>query len=157
LGRLENYEVLAIVGGGSMGVVLKAFDPLLRRVVALKVMAPHLAISGTARKRFIREAQAAAAVRDEHVVKIYAVNETSPIPHLAMEFIAGSNLEERIEQSGPLPVQEVVQIGLQTARGLAAAHAQGLIHRDIKPANILIEVVSSQLSVVRGGASTPSL
>jgi serine/threonine protein kinase len=139
LGRLDHYEVLEVVGHGGMGVVLKAFDDRLHRVIAIKVLAPQMAASGTARKRFAREAQAAAAVAHDHVVAIHAVEETGPLPYLVMHYVAGLSLEERIRQGGPLEVKEILRIGIQTAAGLAAAHAQGLVHRDIKPANILLE------------------
>jgi eukaryotic-like serine/threonine-protein kinase len=139
LGRLDHYEVLAIVGSGGMGVVLKARDTSLQRVVAIKMLAPQMAASGTARKRFVREAQAAAAVRDEHVVSIHAVQGTGPIPYLVMEYIEGITLEERIKQRGPVELKEILRIGLQIAAGLAAAHKHGLVHRDVKPANILLE------------------
>ncbi len=139
LGRLDHYEVLEVVGRGGMGLVLKAKDTKLQRIVAVKVLAPHLAASGTARQRFVREAQAAAAVRDEHVVAIHAVSDDGPVPYLVMDFIAGTTLDERIKDGGALEVKEVLRIGMQAARGLAAAHAQGLIHRDVKPGNILLE------------------
>jgi hypothetical protein len=93
-----------------------------------------------ARQRFFREARAAAAVRDEHVVTIHEVSaEGGPAPYLVMEFIAGKTLESRIREKGALAAKEVLRIGMQAARGLAAAHRQGLIHRDVKPANILLE------------------
>jgi hypothetical protein len=139
LGRLGHYDVHAVVGQGGMGVVLKAFDEVLQRVVAVKVMAPQLAATASARKRFTREAQAAAAVRDEHVVDIHAVDEANGLPYLVMEYVNGRSLQERLDQSGPLELKEILRIGMQTAAGLAKAHAQGLIHRDIKPANILLE------------------
>jgi WD40 repeat protein/tRNA A-37 threonylcarbamoyl transferase component Bud32 len=139
LGRLDHYEVLEVVGRGATGVVLKARDTKLQRVVALKVLAPRLAASGPARARFVREAQATAAVRDDHVIAVHAVSDDGPLPYLVMEYIAGVTLEDRIRQGGPLGAAEVLRVGLQVASGLAAAHAQGLIHRDIKPANILLE------------------
>jgi serine/threonine-protein kinase len=139
LGRLGHYEVLEVVGRGGFGVVLRAFDEQLHRVVAIKALAPALAANATARRRFIREAQAAAAVRDEHVVAIYGVDGAGPVPYLVMEYIRGISLQERLDRSGPLEVKEVLRIGRQVACGLAAAHAQGLVHRDIKPANILLE------------------
>jgi WD40 repeat protein len=139
LGRLGHYEVMEVVGRGGMGVVLKAFDSRLHRIVAIKVMAPALASSASARQRFNRESRAAAAVRNEHVIDIHAVGEENGLPYLVMELIAGRSLQERIDQTGPMQLKEVLRIGLQTARGLAAAHAQGVIHRDIKPANILLE------------------
>jgi serine/threonine protein kinase len=139
LGRLDQYEVLEVVGQGGMGVVFKARDTKLQRIVAIKVLAAQLSANGAARKRFTREAQATAAVRDDHVVSIHAVSDDGPISYLVMEFIDGRTLSERVKREGPLGVKEVLRIGLQAARGLAAAHAQGLIHRDITPRNILLE------------------
>jgi Leucine-rich repeat (LRR) protein/tRNA A-37 threonylcarbamoyl transferase component Bud32 len=139
LGRLDHYEILEVVGRGGMGVVLRARDTKLLRAVALKALAGPLAASGTARRRFAREARAAAAVRDVHVVAIHAVCDDGPVPYLVMEFIDGCSLDTLVRRGGPLEVQEVLRIGIQVASGLAAAHQQGLIHRDVKPANILLE------------------
>jgi serine/threonine protein kinase len=139
LGRLDHYEVLEIVGRGGAGMVLKARDTKLQRIVAIKVLARRLAGSGTARQRFVHEAQAAAAVRDDNVVAIYAVGDDGPVPYLVMEFINGITLEGRIRQAGALELKEILRIGIQVANGLAAAHAQGVIHRDIKPGNVLLE------------------
>lgn len=139
LGRLDHYEILEVVGTGGMGIVLKARDEKLQRVVAIKMMAEALAASPAARRRFVGEAQAAAAIRDDHVVSIYAVEDSGPIPYLVMELISGVSLQQRLEQTGPLEMREICRIGMQIAHGLAAAHAQGVIHRDIKPANILLE------------------
>ncbi|MGH7174195.1 MAG: protein kinase domain-containing protein, partial [Gemmataceae bacterium] len=139
LGRLERYEVLEEIGRGGMGVVLKAFDPSLHRVVAIKVLAPQLATSGVARKRFLREAKAAAAVTHDHIVTIHAVEESNGLPYLVMQYVAGQSLQERIDKDGPLELTDILRIGMQTASGLAAAHAHGIVHRDIKPANILLE------------------
>jgi WD40 repeat protein len=138
LGRLGHYEVTEVIGRGGMGVVLKAFDSVLHRVAAIKVLAPQLATSSAARKRFEREARAAAAISHEHIVAICAVEETKGLPYLVMEYVAGVSLQERLDRSGALELKEILRIGMQTARGLAAAHAQGLVHRDIKPANILL-------------------
>ena len=139
LGLLGEYEVHEVIGVGGMGVVLKAFDPALHRLVAIKVMAAALAGSATARRRFTREAQAAAAVVHDHVVTVHGVHEADGLPYLVMQYVAGESLQARLDRGGPLEVVEAVRIGLQTASGLAAAHAQGLIHRDIKPANLLLE------------------
>jgi putative intracellular protease/amidase len=140
IGRLGKFEVIKVIGRGGMGVVLMARDHDLHRVVAIKVMAPQLAVSTTARKRFIREAQAAAAIHHDNVVTIYAIGKTKGLPYLVMEYIGGPSLQERIKRTGgPLALKEILQIGMQVASGLAAAHAQGLVHRDIKPANILLE------------------
>jgi serine/threonine protein kinase/formylglycine-generating enzyme required for sulfatase activity len=138
LGRLGHYEILQVVGRGAFGTVLKAFDETLHRVVAIKIMSPTMAATSPARKRFLREARAAAAVRHENVVQIYAVVE-HPIPYLVMEYIPGESLQERLDRNGPLDLRDILNFGSQIARGLAAAHEMGLIHRDIKPANILVE------------------
>jgi hypothetical protein len=138
LGLLGRYEVQEEIGRGGMGVVLKALDPDLNRPVAIKVLSPWLASSATARRRFVREAQAAAAVCHDHVVTVHGVHEDG-LPYLVMQYVAGESLQARLDRDGPLEVEEVVRIGMQTASGLAAAHAQGLIHRDIKPANLLLE------------------
>jgi serine/threonine-protein kinase len=139
LGRLGHYEVLETIGRGGMGVVLKALDESLHRVVAIKVLSPHLASNATARKRFTREAQAAAAVTHEHVVTIHAVEDAHEPPYIVMQFVSGVSLQDRLDRDGPLELKEILRIGMQTAQGLAAAHAQGVVHRDIKPANILLE------------------
>ena len=138
LGRIGHYEVLQVLGKGGFGVVYRAFDDVLQRVVAVKVLAPQMAATSPARKRFLREARTSAQVRHENVVQVYEVGE-HPLPYLVMEFIPGETLQARLDRTGPLDVAEVVRIGRQIAEGLAAAHATDLIHRDIKPANILID------------------
>jgi len=139
LGRLGHYEVLEAIGKGGFGIVLRAFDEKLHRIVAIKVLAPAYANNGSARKRFIREARAAAAVKNEHVVGIHDVQEQAQPPYLVMEYIEGIALQDKIDKHGALGMKEILRIGMQMAEGLAAAHKQGLVHRDIKPANILLE------------------
>jgi serine/threonine protein kinase len=150
LGRLDHYEVLEVVGRGGAGVVFKARDTKLKRVVAIKVLAPQFAADATARKRFVREAQAA-AVCDDHIVGIHAIGDEGEVPYLAMEFIRGQTLEQRIKQGGPMEVEEILCIGMQAAEGLAAAHEQGLIHRDIKPANLLLEDGAQRVKITDFG------
>lgn len=139
LGQLGHYEIRQVLGKGGFGVVLKGFDERLHRVVAIKVLAPAYAAHGAARKRFVREARAAAAVKNEHVVGIYEVQQDAEPPYLVMECIEGISLQDKIDRQGPLGLKEILRIGMQMAEGLAAAHKQGLVHRDIKPANILLE------------------
>lgn len=138
LGRIGTYEVAGVVGAGGMSVVLKAFDASLSRYVAIKVLAPHLATSGAARKRFAREAQAAAAIVHENVIAIHGVDEALGLPYLVMPYVRGDSLQKRLDAEGPLELKEILRIAKQTAAGLSAAHTQGLIHRDVKPANILL-------------------
>jgi serine/threonine protein kinase len=151
LGRLGHYEVLEVVGRGGMGVVVRAFDATLHRVVAVKVLAAPLAVSPTARKRFAREARAAAAVSHDHVVTVHAVEEANGLPYLVMQYVAGVSLQDRLDRGGPLPPPEVARVGMQAAAGLAAAHAQGLIHRDVKPANILLESGGERVKITDFG------
>jgi hypothetical protein len=138
LGRLGHYEVLDVLGRGGFGIVFRAFDARLERVVAIKVLSPEMASTSPARKRFLREARAGAQIRHENVVPIHVVEE-QPLPYLVMDYIPGETLQDRLDRAGPLDAADVVAIGRQVAEGLAAAHAAGLIHRDVKPANILIE------------------
>jgi serine/threonine protein kinase len=139
MGRLAEIDILEVIGRGGMGIVLKGFQPELKRMVAVKVLAPHLAASGAARQRFAREAQAAAAIQHPNVMPIFTVQSTGKLPFLVMPYVDCESLEERITHKGPLALADILRIGTQTARGLAAAHAQGLVHRDVKPANILLE------------------
>ncbi len=122
-----------------MGAVFKGFDRSLNRFVAIKMLLPHLAASGAARKRFAREGQAVAAVVDDHVMAIHCVDEWQGVPYLVMTYSRGVSLQKRLSDNGPLEVREILRIGMQTAKGLAAAHAQGIVHRDIKPANIFLD------------------
>jgi serine/threonine protein kinase len=135
---LGHFRLQETVGRGGFGEVYRAFDEKLHRTVAVKLMQPHLAIDPLARAQFIREARAAAAVRHENVVQIYSV-EDAKLPYIVMEYVSGGSLQSYLSSRGPLGVTEVLRIGAQIARGLAAAHEHGLVHRDIKPGNILID------------------
>ncbi|MBI3469015.1 MAG: SUMF1/EgtB/PvdO family nonheme iron enzyme, partial [Planctomycetes bacterium] len=149
LGRLGHYRVLKLLGAGGMGSVFLAEDPQLERQVALKVMKPVLAVSESASKRFVREARATAAIENDHIVTIHQVGEDRGVPFIAMQFLHGETLEDRLQRiesdrraggvSPLMPVPEVLRIGREIAEGLAAAHDRGLMHRDIKPANIWLE------------------
>ena len=139
LGRLGDIDILQVIGHGGMGIVLKGFQAALNRLVAVKVLAPHLATSGAARQRFAREAQAAAAIVHPNVMPIFTVDGSGKLPYLVMPYIDGESLQQRIDRQGALETVDILRIGLQVSRGLAAAHAQGLVHRDIKPANMLLE------------------
>ncbi len=139
LGTLGPYEIHEVIGRGGMGIVFRARDPQLNRIVAVKILAPELAAYPNARRRFVREAQAAAAISHPHVVTIHAVDGDAALPYLVMECIAGQSLQQKLDKQGSLRLTEILRISRQIAEGLAAAHKQGLIHRDIKPANILLE------------------
>ncbi|MEM7557718.1 MAG: serine/threonine-protein kinase [Planctomycetota bacterium] len=139
LGLLDHYEVIGLLGRGAFGIVFRAYDTRLNRVAAIKVLAPAFANNPMAVRRFLREAQAAAAVSHDHVVTLHSVEQDHQPPYIVMEMIDGESLKERVDEQGPLEVVQILRIGMQMSGGLAAAHAQGLVHRDIKPANILLE------------------
>ena len=151
LGRIGEYDVECEVGRGGMGIVFKAFDSELHRPLAVKVLAPWLAQNGTARRRFAREARAAAAVIHPNVISIYGVDANQKTPYLLMPFVPGPSLQRLVDEHGTLDEKDIVRIAMQVASGLGAAHAQGLVHRDIKPANILIEPGVSRVLVTDFG------
>ena len=139
LGCLGKYDVLRVVGHGGMGVVFEAYDERLRRTVAIKVLNRNLSSNQTARRRFIREARAAAAINHPNVVTIYAVEEQRDLPFIVMECVHGDSLRDRLRAVRQLDSLTALRIGTQIAAGLAAAHAQGVIHRDVKPGNVMLE------------------
>lgn len=139
LGRMGKYDIVEVIGCGGMAVVFTAYDEALRRTVAIKVLNRRLSDSATARRRFIREARAAAAVSHNNVVTIHSVDEHRHLPFLVMEYISGCSLRDRVRAERQLDPIEALRISAQIAAGLAAAHAQGVVHRDIKPGNIMLE------------------
>ena len=136
--QVDQYEIRRRVGRGGTGDVYEAYDTQLDRRVALKFLTGELTSDRTARERFLREARSAAAIDHPQIVTIHSIQE-GPLPYIVMEYVSGRTLAERLEAVGSLGLQEILNIALQTAAGLAAAHAQGLIHRDLKPANILLK------------------
>ena len=139
LGSIGRYDIEREVGRGGMGVVYKAFDRELHRPLAIKVLAPHLAGQGTARKRFAQEAVAAAGIIHPNVIAVHGVNHQGRLPYIVMPFVDGISLQTLVDAEGPVAEIEITRITQQIAAGLSAAHSQGLVHRDVKPANILIE------------------
>ena len=151
LGWLGRYRVLRVLGAGGMGLVLQAEDPLLKRAIALKVMRPELGANEVQRNRFLREAQATAAVQHDHIIGIHEVGVANGVPFIAMPFLQGEPLDQRLKRETKLPAAEAARIARQTAEGLAAAHERGLIHRDIKPANIWLETRGEPGASATGG------
>jgi tetratricopeptide (TPR) repeat protein len=135
---LSQYEIVAKLGGGGMGVVYKARDLKLGRLVALKFLPPQWSHDEHAKQRFIREAQAASATHHKNICTIHNIEETTDGRlFIVMAYYEGETLKQRLER-GPLGVGEVIEYGAQIAEGLAKAHAQGVVHRDVKPGNIIL-------------------
>ena len=134
---ISHYKITERLGEGGMGVVYKAEDTELGRTVALKFLAEHLVRDTAARKRFAREAKAAAALNHPNICTIYEIGEADGRTFLALEYIEGDSLAKKIE-GGPLPLKDALDLARQVAEGLQAAHEKGRVHRDIKPGNLLI-------------------
>ncbi|MCF7763610.1 MAG: serine/threonine protein kinase [Verrucomicrobia bacterium] len=139
---ITHYQITAKLGQGGMGAVYRATDTKLDREVAIKILPPKIADSPQRRKRFLREAKAAAALNHPHVCTIYEVGETEGgQPFIAMEYLPGQTLESFAKQK-PLENEALVDLAIQIADALDAAHQAGVVHRDIKPANIHVDAQS---------------
>ncbi len=135
--RVSHYSIVAKLGQGGMGVVYKARDLKLERYVALKFMAPHIALNDSLRKRFLREARTAASLDHPNICTVHEIGEADGLPFIVMSYLEGSDLAVRIRR-GALEVAELLEIAIQAGSGLSAAHRRGFVHRDVKPANIML-------------------
>jgi eukaryotic-like serine/threonine-protein kinase len=151
LGRLGPYQIHGVLGKGGMGEVFEAKDSRLKRTVALKVMKKKFAATSNSRKRFVDEARSMAAIHHDNVATIFEVGVHEGMPFLAMELLRGEPLDRAMQKCKQFDYQQVLRVAREVSRGLAAAHACGIIHRDIKPANIWIEQPSGRAKILDFG------
>jgi len=142
--RLGRYVIDDPVGAGGMGEVYRARDTRLDRIVAIKVLTPHLSSDAEGCRRFEREARTLATLSHPHICPIYDVGRDDDRDYLVMEFLQGETLARRLAR-GPLPISEALRIAVAIAEGLAAAHAHGIVHRDLKPGNVMLTTAGVKL------------
>lgn len=135
--RLDSFEIVAPLGAGGMGEVYRARDRVLKRDVAIKVLPEYWSRDPKRLHRFEQEAQAAATLNHPNIVSIFHVGQYDGSPYIVTELLHGENLRERLRH-GPMRLREAIDVGVDIARGLAAAHDAGIIHRDLKPENIFV-------------------
>src|SRR3954454_3893455 len=136
IAQIGKYQIVGQVGEGAMGVVYRATDPVLNRPVAIKVMSDAVARNDDLRGRFLREAQAAGSLQHPNVITIYDFGEVDGHLYIAMEFVAGRDLEQLLRLDAAITVEQKIDILVDVLGGLAYAHKRGVVHRDVKPANI---------------------
>ena len=141
---LGPYQILNQLGAGGMGEVYRASDTRLGRVVALKVLPPHLSQDQAFRQRFAREARAVSSLSHPNICALYDVGHQEGVDFIVMEFLGGETLAARIKK-GPIPIEQLLRSGTEVAEALDAAHHRGVIHRDLKPANIMLTRAGAKL------------
>ena len=146
-----RYSIERELGRGGMGVVLLARDVALDRLVAIKLLPPHLAASVEARDRFLREARTAAGLSHPNIVPIHSVEQAGALVFFVMGYVDGETLRERVERSGPLAPRLALKVMQEVAWALGYAHQRGVIHRDVKPDNIMIERATDRALVTDFG------
>src|SRR6204780_4461805 len=135
--KLGPYEIQSLLGAGGMGEVYRARDLRLDRIVAVKVLASHLSSSPELKQRLEREARAISSLNHPNICQLYDIGSQNGTDYLVMEFLEGETLAERLRK-GPLPLPEILKIGIAVAEALAVAHRGGIVHRDLKPGNIML-------------------
>lgn len=142
--RIVGYRLDEAIGRGGMAIVFRAFDESLNRQVAVKILAPELALDEDFRQRFIRESQLAAQVDHPHIIPVFAAGEVKGVLYIAMRYVPGGNVGSLIRREGALPAARAAAIISSMAAALDAAHEAGLVHRDVKPTNMLVDVRPGQ-------------
>src|SRR5713101_2705376 len=157
--KLGPYEITGAIGAGGMGEVYKARDTRLDRTVAIKVLPPHLADRSELRERFEREARTIASLNHPHICTLHDIGQQDGIDYLVMEYLEGETLAQRLRK-GPLPLEQVLQYGIEIADALDKAHRKGVTHRDLKPGNIMLtksgcKLLDFGLAKLRQDSATP--
>src|SRR5271163_3995636 len=142
--KLGPYEIQSPLGAGGMGEVYRALDTRLDRTVAVKVLASHLSSSPELKQRMEREARAISSLNHPNICHLYDIGSQDGTDYLVMEFLEGETLSERLGK-GPLPLNEILKIGIAMAEALSVAHRQGIVHRDLKPGNIMLTPSGAKL------------
>ncbi|OYV96528.1 MAG: hypothetical protein B7Z68_05500, partial [Acidobacteria bacterium 21-70-11] len=137
--KIGHYTIVSELGRGGMGVVYKAHEESLNRFVAIKVLGEHLCTDPTFVARFVREAQAAAALSHPNIIQIFFIGEDEGRHFFVMEYVSGKSLLAMVREEGRIDNPRAAQFMLQAANGLAVAHDKGFLHRDIKPANLMVD------------------
>ncbi|HEX9704562.1 MAG TPA: serine/threonine-protein kinase, partial [Gemmatimonadales bacterium] len=136
--RLGKFELHELLGEGAMGILWKAYDPVLRRYVALKLLSTRVGRNADMRERFLREARAAAVLQHPNIVTVYDAGQDGNELFIAMELVEGRDLSDIIASTDPLPLARKLEIAIEILEGLHYAHQRGVIHRDVKPSNVRI-------------------
>jgi eukaryotic-like serine/threonine-protein kinase len=149
--RVNNFQIRRLLAEGGMGAVYEAVHPTLRKKVAVKVLRPELAVDGPTVQRFFNEARAASAIRHHNIIEILGLGLLpGGVPYIVMELLEGECLSRRLAKQGPLPVGSALDLSIQIARGLEAAHGAGIVHRDLKPDNVFL-VAGDQVKLLDFG------
>ena len=144
---ISHYQILEKIGEGGMGVVYKAEDTKLKRIVALKLLSPQTMKSEEERNRFIREAQTGAALDHPNICTVYEIDESDKQLFITMAYLEGLDLKQRLK-SGPIPIKEVLDISIEIANGLKEAHSKKIIHRDIKSSNVILTKTGRAVALI---------
>ncbi|MFO0936042.1 MAG: serine/threonine-protein kinase [Gemmataceae bacterium] len=153
IGSFGSFRIIRQIGRGSAGAVFHAFDPTLKRHLALKILAPKVA-GKKLHERFLREARACAKVRSAHVVTIYKTGERNGLPYIEMELLRGMPLDQYLQKHLQLRYPQLLKIGREVSLGLSAVHERNIVHRDIKPGNIWLEAPSGKAKLLDFGLVT---